>query len=88
MNVVKKPARQGSSGSRGLLAVLFSAVTAAALGVSYEVMDCVQEGHLLIVWMALWYVVFAALAMLGGSARQMTSCPNMARDDTNGYGDV
>lgn len=51
-------------------------------------MDCVQEGHLLIVWMALWYVVFAALAMLGGSARQMTSCPNMARDDTNGYGDV
>lgn len=71
VDTVKKPVRQASSGSRGLLVVLFSAVTAAAWVVSYEVMDSVEEGHLLIMWMALWYVAFAALAMLGGTARRM-----------------
>ena len=148
VDMVKKPARHGSSGSRGLFAVLFSAVTAAVWVVSYEVMDSVEEGHLLIMWMALWYVAFAALAMLGGNARQLIqrlkasvaqwrrhlasqradqrlwnlaksdprlmadlqaaklnqegdvkavvawgdtlvkSCPHIARDYTNGYGDV
>ena len=72
VNVAKKPARQGLSRPRGLFAVLFSAVTAAALVVSYEVMGSVDEGHLLIMWMALWYVAFAALAMLGGTARRMS----------------
>lgn len=72
VNVVKKPARQGFSGSRGLFALLFSAVTAATLVVSYEVMDSAQEGHLLIMWMALWYVAFAALAMFEGTARRMS----------------
>ena len=72
VTVVKKPARQGLSGSRGLFAVLFSALTAAALVVSYEVMDSAEESHLLIMWMALWYVAFAALAMLGGTARRMS----------------
>lgn len=72
VDTVKKPARQASSGSRGLFAVLFSAVTAAAWVVSYEVMDSVEEGHLLIMWMVLWYVAFAALAMLGGSVRRMS----------------
>ncbi|MEC5214403.1 hypothetical protein RCH06_002966 [Polaromonas sp. CG_9.5] len=72
VDTVKKPARQAYSGSRGLFAVLFSAVTAAAWVVSYEIMDSVEEGHLLIMWMALWYVAFAALAMLGGTARRMS----------------
>ena len=72
VSAAKKPARQGLSRSRGLFAVLFSAVTAAALVVSYEVMDSVQESHLLIMWMALWYVAFAALAMLGGTMRRMS----------------
>ena len=72
VSVAKKPARQGSSRSRGLFAVLFSAVTAAALVVSYEVMDSVEESHVLIMWMALWYVAFAALAMLGGTVRRMS----------------
>ena len=72
VTVVKKPARQRLSGSRGLFAVLFSALTAAALVVSYEVMDSAEESHLLIMWMALWYVAFAALAMLGGTARRLS----------------
>ncbi|MGV8805149.1 MAG: hypothetical protein ACWA6Y_09320 [Polaromonas sp.] len=71
VKVVKKPVRQGFSGSRSLFALLFSAVTAAGLVVSYEVMDSVEEGHLLVMWMALWYVAFAALAMLAGTVRQI-----------------
>ena len=82
VSVAKKPARQGASGSRGLFAVLFSAVTAAAWVVSYEVMDSVDEGHLLIMWMALWYVAFAALAMLGGTVRRMSQrLWNLAKSD-------
>ena len=71
VKVVKKPARQGFSGSRILFALLFSAVTAAGLVVSYQVMDSVDEGHLVVMWMALWYVAFAALAMFAGTARQI-----------------
>lgn len=71
VKVVKKPSRQGFSGSRILFALLFSAVTAAGLVVSYEVMDSVQESHLLVMWMALWYVAFAALALFASTARQV-----------------
>lgn len=72
VSVAKKPARQGLSRSRSLFALLFSAVTAATLVVSYEVMDSVEESHLLIMWMALCYVVFAALAMLEGTVRRIS----------------
>ena len=70
VKVVKKPSRQGFSGSRSLFTLLFSAVTAAGLVVSYQVMDSVEEGHVLVMWMALWYVAFAALALFANTARQ------------------
>ena len=68
---VNKPEGQGFFSSRILFALVFSAVTAAGLVVSYNVMDSVQEGHVLVMWMALWYVAFAALALFTGTARQV-----------------
>jgi hypothetical protein len=53
--------------TRGLVALLLTAVLAAAVTVAYEVMDTAAEGHLLALWIALWVAVFAGLALFAGS---------------------
>ena len=64
---------QGSSEARGLSMLLLSAMVAAVMGAAYEVMDSVAEGHLLVMWVALWAVAFATLALFGGVACQMAT---------------
>ncbi len=59
------------SGTRGLATLLLSAVAAAVMVVADQVMDSVAEGHLLMMWIALWAVAFAALALFAGAARQV-----------------
>ncbi|HYW55586.1 MAG TPA: hypothetical protein VE934_01385 [Polaromonas sp.] len=66
-----KLARRGVSGSRGLALLLLSAIVASAMVVADQVMDSVAEGHLLVVWMGLWAVAFAATALFAGAARQL-----------------
>ncbi len=61
------------SGTRGLATLLLSAMVAAATVVAYQVMDSVAEGHLLVVWIALWAVAFAALALFAGAARRLAT---------------
>lgn len=65
------PLRQGISGTRGLSTLLLSAMVTATMVVAYEVMDSVAEGHLLVIWMVLWGVAFAALALFAGASRQL-----------------
>lgn len=57
------------SGTRGLATLLLSAIAAAVMVVAYQVMDSVTEGHLLVMWIGLWAVAFAVLAMFAGVAR-------------------
>ncbi|UUZ65400.1 hypothetical protein LP417_13210 [Polaromonas sp. P1-6] len=57
-----KQLHQGFSGTRGLATLLLSAMAAAVMVVAYQVMDSVTEGHLLVMWIALWAVAFAVLA--------------------------
>lgn len=57
------------SGTRGLATLLLSAVAAAVMVVAYQVMDSVAEGHLLVMWIGLWAVAFAVLAIFAGAAR-------------------
>ena len=52
---------RGLSGKRGLATLLLSAMAAAVMVVAYEVMDSVAEGHLLVMWIALWAAAFVAL---------------------------
>lgn len=66
-------ARRGLSGARGLATLLLSAFTAAVMVVAYEVMDSVAEGHLLVMWLALWVIAFAVLAIFADSARQLAA---------------
>ena len=66
-----KQLHQGFSGTRGLATLLLSAMAAAIMVVAYQVMDSVTEGHLLVMWIALWVVAFAALALFAGAARNL-----------------
>ena len=59
------------SATRGLSTLLLSAMTTAAMVLAYQIMDTVAEGHLMVIWMALWAVAFGALALFAGAARKM-----------------
>jgi hypothetical protein len=65
--------RHGLTGTRGLATLLLSAMAAATMVVAYEVMDSVAEGHLLVMWIALWAAAFAALALFAGAARDLAA---------------
>lgn len=65
--------RQGFSGTRGLATLLLSAIVASIMVVAYQVTDSVAEGHLLVIWMALWAVAFSGLALLAGTARNLAA---------------
>ena len=63
--------RKSWSPTRALVALLLTAVAAAVLVVAYEVMDSLVEGHLLVLWIALWVAGFASLAMVSGTASRV-----------------
>lgn len=60
-------------GSRTLAAMLMAAVLAALLVVADQVIDSWADGHLMLAWVALWSVAFAALAWLAVPLRHVTS---------------
>ena len=66
-----KQLRQGFSGTRGLATLLLSAMAAAVMVVAYQVMDSVSEGHLLVMWIGVWAVAFAVLALFASAARNV-----------------
>ncbi|WP_309681379.1 hypothetical protein [Polaromonas sp.] len=76
-----KQLRQGFSGTRGLATLLLSAMVAAIIVVADQVMDSVTEGHLLVMWIALWAVAFAALAVFAGAARKLAVRLKAGLDD-------
>jgi len=49
--------------------------------VAYQVMDSVTEGHLLVMWIALWAVAFAVLALFAGTARNLAARVKAGLDD-------
>ncbi len=59
------------SDSRTLAGMLLAAILAALLVVADQVIDTWADGHLLAVWVALWTVIFAAMALSARSLRQM-----------------
>lgn len=54
---------------RGAASMLLAALVSALLVVANQVIDTWTEGHLLVAWIALWTVAFAALALLAVPAR-------------------
>ena len=72
---------RGFSGKRGLTTLLLSAMAAAVMVVAYEVMDSVAEGHLLVMWIALWAAAFVSLAVFAIPARNLANKLKVGLDD-------
>ena len=49
--------------------------------VADEVMDTVAEGHLLVMWIALWAAAFVSLAVFAGTARNLATRIKVGLDD-------
>ena len=73
--------RHGFSGTRALAKLLLSAVAASVMVVAYQVMDSVAEGHLLVMWIALWAVAFVVLAVFAGSSLKLAARIRIALDN-------
>lgn len=69
-----------TSASRGLPALLLSAMVAAIMVVAYQLMDSVSEGHLMVIWIGLWAAAFATLALFAGTARNVAARVTAALD--------
>nr|WP_295771232.1 hypothetical protein [Rhodoferax sp.] len=67
--------------SRTLAGMLLAAALAALLVVADQLVDTWADGHLLAVWVALWTILFAAMALSAQSLRQLaeTAAAGMAR---------
>ena len=61
--------RRNFSSTRSLATLLLSAVAAAVMVAAYQVMDSMADGHLLVLWVGMWAVAFAALAIFASTAR-------------------
>ena len=74
--VVKALERRRSTdaeASTPLVGMLLAAVLAAFLVVADQLIETWANGHLLLVWVALWTVAFAALALLAPPLRQLAN---------------
>jgi hypothetical protein len=60
-------------GSRTLAGMLLAAAMAALLVVADQLIETWTDGHLLVGWVALWTVVFAALALLTPPLRHVAA---------------
>jgi hypothetical protein len=63
--------RTGYDSARGLATLLLAALVAALVVVADQVVDSWADGHLLVIWVALWAVAFASLALFAGTARRL-----------------
>lgn len=63
--------RRGFNSTKGLASMLLAALVAAMLVVVDQVIDNWANGQLLLAWIALWAVAFAALALFAGTARRL-----------------
>ena len=68
---------RGFDSSRTLAGMLLAAVVAALLVVADQLIDTWADGHLLVVWVALWTVAFAALALLAPPAKLLADSAAM-----------
>ncbi len=54
---------------RGAASMLLAAIVSALLVVANQVIDTWSEGHLMLGWIVMWTVAFAALALAAGPVR-------------------
>jgi len=65
-----KNAASHFDGTRAGATLLLAAIVAALMVVANQVIDTWTEGHLLVAWIVMWAVAFAALALLATPAKR------------------
>ena len=68
-----KQAAAAMTSARGAASMLLAAIVSALLVVANEVIDTWSQGHLMVAWIALWTIGFAALALAAGPVRSFVS---------------
>ncbi|MDO9197809.1 hypothetical protein [Rhodoferax sp.] len=63
--------RRGFDSTRGLSAMLLAAMVSSLVVVADQLIETWADGHLMVAWVALWLVGFAALAIFAGAARKL-----------------
>lgn len=64
--------------ARGAASLLLAAIVSALLVVANQVIDTWTEGHLLLAWISLWTIAFAALALAARPARNAVNRVRLA----------
>lgn len=62
---------RGFDSTKGLSAMLLTAMVSALVVVADQLIDTWADGHLMVAWIALWVVGFSALALFAGAARKL-----------------
>lgn len=65
--------RGGLNSTNSLSAMLLAAMVSALVVVVDQLMDTWAEGHLMLAWITLWVVGFAAVAVFAGAARKLAT---------------
>lgn len=71
--VSKNQSASTGAGARSLAGMLLAAIVAALLVVADQLIDTWADGHLLLMWVGLWTVAFAALAFLASPLRRFST---------------
>lgn len=64
-------ASRGLNSTRVLSAMLLAAMVSALVVVADQLMETWVDGHLMVAWVSLWLVGFAALAIFAGAAHKL-----------------
>jgi hypothetical protein len=76
------PAAIGQTVShRSLSAMLLAAMVSALIVVADQLIETWVDGHLMLAWVALWVIGFAALALFAGSAQTLAKATLGALND-------
>ena len=66
-----KQMRRGFDGTKGLSTILLAAMVSSLVVVADQLVETWADGHLLMAWVALWAVCFAAIALFSGAALKL-----------------
>lgn len=61
--------KAGLKGNTGLIAMLIAGAVSALVVVADQIVSTWTDGHLLVAWIALWAIMFAALALFAEATR-------------------
>jgi hypothetical protein len=64
--------RKGFDSTKGLAGILLAAMVSALVVVADQLVDTWAEGHLMVAWVLLWVVAFAALALLAPATKRLS----------------